>query len=91
MKYKNMKYFETTGKPVLTVGEVVGWIVDHNAIVALWEEDKTDPHYSNRIYKGMGHKIPPHLKEYKVDRIFSSIPETVLEGDVVNIEVFLVD
>lgn len=83
-----MRYQEMHGKEVFTVGELVGWIVDHNSIVALWEEDKNDPHYSNRIYKGMGHAIPNNLKSYKVDRIFSSVPETILEGDVVNLEVF---
>ena len=47
----------------------------------------TDTHYLNKLWKGEGWAIPDPYIGYKFVRIFSSIPETVLEGDVVNIEV----
>ena len=75
----------------LNVYDIIDNIVDHNSIVAIWEDDKDDPHFANRIWKGEGWKIPDDIGLRKFKRIFSSIPETVLEGDVVNIEVYLQD
>lgn len=72
----------------LTVYDIIDNIVDHNSIVAIWEDDKDDPHFANRIWKGVGWKIPDEIGNRKFKRIFSSIPETVLEGDVVNIDVY---
>ena len=63
-------------------------IIDHNSIVAIWEDDPQDTHYANRLWKGVAHSIPPHLLERKFKRIFSSIPETILEGEPINIEVY---
>lgn len=71
----------------LIVEDIIDNIVDHNSVVALWLEDKDDPHYSNCIWRGQGWKIPDPYNSYKFVRIFSSIPDTVLAGDVVNIEV----
>ena len=71
----------------LNVQDIIDNIVDHNSIVCLWEEDMTDTHYLNKLWKGEGWAIPDPYLGYKFVRIFSSTPETVLEGDVVNIEV----
>lgn len=71
----------------LTVEDIIDNIVDHNSIVALWLKDQEDPHYSNQLWRGEGWKIPDPYLDYKFIRIFSAIPDTVLAGDVVNIEV----
>ena len=75
----------------LDVYDIIDNIVDHNSIVAIWEEDKEEPHYSNRLWKGEGWRIPDYIGHRKFKRIFSSIPETVLEGDVVNIEIYPIE
>ena len=72
----------------LRVKDLIYNIVDHNSIVAIWQDDPQDTHYSIRMWKGMAHSIPKEIENLKFKRIFSSIPETVLEGDVVNIDTY---
>ena len=38
-------------------------IVDHNAVVSLWEKDEKDPHYSNQVWKGEFWKLPLGYKD----------------------------
>ena len=71
----------------LTVSDLIDNIVDHNSVVALWETDKDEPHYMNEVWRGTGWAIPDPYNDYKFVRIFSSVPETLEKGDVVNIEV----
>ena len=68
----------------LRVKDLIYNIIDHNSVIAIWSDDPQDTHYSNRLWKGMAHSIPKEIGDLKFKRIFSSIPETVLEGDVIN-------
>ena len=70
-----------------TVKELIDHIVDHNSIVALWETDYTDPHYSNCLWRGEGWRVPEPYTNYKVIRVFSAIADSVSSSDVVNIQV----
>ena len=70
----------------LTVSDLIDNIIDHNSIIALWEQDSEDPHYNNLIWKGEGWKIPDPYIDYKFIKIFSALPDSVKNGDVINNE-----
>ena len=72
----------------LRVKDLIYNIIDHNSIVAIWCDDPEDTHYANRLWKGMAHSIPEDIGNLRFKRIFSSIPETVSEGDVINIDTY---
>ena len=70
----------------LTISDIIDNIVDHNSVIALWEEDENDPHYMNLLYRGQGWQIPDSYLKYKFVRIYSAEAESIELSDVVNIE-----
>lgn len=65
--------------------KAVDLIFSHNEIIALWEIDKSDKNYSNRIWKGMAWDIPDKYLDCKNWRIFGTIPESIADADILNI------
>ena len=70
------------------VKDLIYNFVDHNSIVAIWEDDPEDTHYGKLVWKGMAHSIPQNVKERRFKRIFSSMAESIHDSDVVNIDVY---
>ena len=70
----------------LTISDIIDNIVDHNSVIALWEEDENDPHNMNLLYRGQGWQIPDSYLKYKFVRIYSAEVESIELSDVVNIE-----
>lgn len=65
--------------------EAVDLIFSHNEIIALWEIDKSDKSYSNRVWKGMAWDIPNKYLDCNNWRIFGTIPESIVDADILNI------
>lgn len=61
-------------------------IVDHNAVVTLWERDKENPHYSNLVWKGEFWKLPSEYKNRagQIHGVMSDPKDTW--GDDVHVE-----
>lgn len=59
--------------------------VDHNALVGIWEKDEKEPHYSNRVWKGMFWELPEEYKD-RIGQVHSILSDGVSESDIVNIE-----
>lgn len=72
----------------LRVKDLIYNIIDHNSVISLWENDHENTHYNKLLWKGMAHSIPEDFLERKFKRVFSSVPETILEGDMINVEVY---
>ena len=51
-------YDHSSSKGVTLQQMLYEGIVDHNAVVSLWEKDEKDPHYSNQVWKGEFWKLP---------------------------------
>lgn len=69
--------------------EAIDNIFSHNERVAIWATDLQEPHYSRLIWKGMGHQIPEKFMDYRCNRdwrIFGTVPESIIDGDVINIK-----
>ena len=63
-------------------------IINPNSVVDVYEQDKNNPHYSNRIFKGMAWKMEKHeVGNRKLKYIFSAVAETRSESDRICIEV----
>ncbi len=73
----------------LTLKELVSkHIVNPNSVVDVYEQDKNNPHYSNRIFMGMAWEMEKHeIGNRKLKYIFSATAETISESDRVCIEV----
>ena len=69
----------------MKLGEAIDSIFSHNEIIALWEIDKLDKNYSNRIWKGMAWDIPDKYRDCKNWRIFGAIPDSIFDADILNI------
>lgn len=63
-------------------------VISHNERISLWEQDIEDDHYCNSLWSGMGFKIPEEYLNRNVKRIFGTIPTSILDADVINIELF---
>ncbi len=60
-------------------------VIDHNAIVTLWERDQ-NPHYSNLVWKGEFWKVPEEYKS-RVGQVHGVMPDPKdMWGDDVHIE-----
>jgi len=73
----------------ITLKELVSMhIINPNSIVEVYEQDKNDPHCSNRIFKGMAWEMEKNeICNRKLKHIFSAISETISESDRICIEV----
>ena len=73
----------------ITLRELVSkHILNPNSVVDVFEQAKTEPHYSNRIFMGMAWEMEKHeIGNRKLKYIFSAIAETISESDRVCIEV----
>lgn len=62
-------------------------VVDHNAVVSLWEKDEDNPHYSNQAWRGEFWKLPLKYKD-RIGQIHGVVsdPDHPLESDDVHIE-----
>lgn len=70
------------------VEDVIYNVIDHNTIVAIYEDDKEDTHYGIRLWRGMAHSIPEQYRKRKFKRVFGSVAESIHDSDVVNIDVY---
>lgn len=84
-----MKTIDNTNSSGLTLKELVSkHIINHNSIVDVFEQDKNNPHYSNRIFKGMGWEMEKDkVGNRKLKYIFSAVSDTITESDRICIEV----
>lgn len=73
----------------ITLRELVSkHILNPNSVVDVFEQDKNEPHYSNRIFMGMAWEMEKHeIGNRKLKYIFSAVAETISESDRVCIEV----
>lgn len=73
----------------LTLKDLVSkHIINPNSVVDVYEQDKNNPHYSNRIFKGMAWKMEKgEIGNRKLKHIFSAVAETISESDRICIEV----
>lgn len=71
----------------MKIREAIDYIFSHNEIVALWEINPADAHYSNRIWKGMAWEIPDNFLDCENWKIFGTIPNSIVEADVLNIRI----
>lgn len=69
----------------MKVKEAIDKIFSHNEIVSLWKTDEVDANYSNRVWKGMAWDIPDKYLECDDWKIFGTIPESIIEADIINI------
>lgn len=56
-------YDHSSSKGVTLQQMLYEGIIDHNAVVSLWEKDEKDPRYSNRVWKGEFWKLPLGYKD----------------------------
>lgn len=73
----------------ITLRELVSkHILNPNSVVDVFEQDRNEPHYSNRIFMGMAWEMEKHeIGNRKLKYIFSAVAETISESDRVCIEV----
>lgn len=72
----------------LKVKDIIYNIVDHNSIVAIWQDDHEDTHYANRLWRGMAHSIPEEIGNLRFKRIFGLMSESIYDSDIVNIDTY---
>ena len=73
----------------LTVNEAVDKLFSHNELISLWREIKEETSYHELLWTGMAWDIPDELKSCKFVKIFGTIPESIIQADIINIEVVL--
>ena len=70
------------------VKDIIDTIISHNEIVALWVKEETeDVRYDKRIWRGMAWEIPKQYMDCKFEKIFGTVPESIVEADTVNIRI----
>ena len=63
-------------------------IIDSNSIVDIYEQDKNNPHYSDRIFMGMAWEMEKNeVGNRELKFIFSAVAESISESDRICIEV----
>ena len=67
----------------MKIKQAIDKIISHNEIVALWAE--TDKHFSILLWRGMAHRIPKEYENFRIDKIFGTIPEGLHLADTINI------
>lgn len=74
----------------VTVNDVVDKLFSHNELISLWkvEEDGLE-WFHKRIWHGMAWNIPKELKQCQFVKIFGTIPESIVNADIINVEVLL--
>lgn len=71
------------------LGEYIDTIISHNESIALWINVKDEDNYYKRmVWSGMAHELPDYLLDVKVDRIFGTIPESIMKADRLNILIY---
>ena len=73
----------------ITVNEAVDKLFSHNETISLWKEIKEETSYHELLWTGMAWDIPDELKSCKFVKIFGTIPESIIQADIINIEVVL--
>ena len=73
----------------ITVNEAVDKLFSHNEIISLWREIKEETSYHELVWNGMAWDIPDELKNCKFVKIFGIIPESIIQADIINIEIAL--
>ena len=68
------------------VKDIIDTIISHNEVVALWIEE-TDMRYDKRIWRGMAWEIPKQYMDCKFEKIFGTVPRSIVEADTVNIRI----
>jgi hypothetical protein len=68
--------------------DAIDAIFSHNEIVALYEPldyGSISDAYESMVWKGMAHRIPEDYLSRENWRIFGCVPETIFDGDAINI------
>lgn len=86
---KRLESIDNANPSEITLRELVSkHIINPNSVVDVFEQDKNEPHYSNRIFMGMAWEMENHeIGNRKLKYIFSAVAETISESDRVCIEV----
>lgn len=84
-----LKTIKETESSELTLKDLVSkHIINPNSVVDVYEQDKNNPHYSNRIFAGMAWEMEKEeIGNRKLKYIFSAVAETISESDRICIEV----
>ena len=69
------------------VSDLIDKIFSHNEIIALWYDDPENNNYSIRQWKGMAWNIPQELGDQEFIRIFGAIQDSIVNSDIINIQV----
>lgn len=86
LEYANNIEFATICSNLKLI-DLIDTIISHNEIVALWEDDSKEPHFSNLLWKGMAHKIPSNYLNYTFERITGVVADSIYNSDWIHIHI----
>lgn len=55
----------------------------------MWIEETEDVRYDKQIWRGMAWDIPKQYMDCKFEKIFGTVPESIVEADTINIRIGL--
>lgn len=70
----------------IELNDAVGTIFSQNEIIALYQQDVSQPGTSVEIWRGMAWELPEEYKSCTNWRIFGSIRDSIDDSDIIEIE-----
>ncbi len=71
----------------IEIGTLLEQLIDRNERIAIWYKTDEKSGYNYTLWKGMAWDFPEEMKHLRVDKIFGSVPQSIVDADIINIRV----